>query len=331
MALPLQFQKQQPMRSVCYALMPALIGSIYFFGWRSLAVVTISVTFSVLTEWLFVRSKNGKISEAAFVTGMLYGLILPPLLPFWMAALGAVFAITFGKMAFGGFGANIFNPAMVGRAFVYITFPVHMTNQWIPASDGRFPGGFTQWIVGGADALTAATSSHAFESAGLSVLSLWQLFLGNIHGTFQQMGAITSIGGGSIGESSALLLMTGGAYLLYKKIAKWRLVAGFFGTYFIFQAILFYFDPNHALHPVYALFSGGIILGGFFMVSDPVSAVKTVPAQWFYAGLIAVFAAIIRTYSLFAGGLMFAILLGNMFGPLIDVAVKKVQASGGSR
>ena len=146
MTPPIVFQKQPPMRKVCIALFPALAGSIYFFGWVSLAIVSLSILTCVITEWLFVRKKDGKVSEAVFVTGMLFGLALPPTIPLYMVVLGAIFAITFGKMAFGGFGANIFNPALVGRAFLYITFPIHMTNRWIPAADFlQFPGGFSAW------------------------------------------------------------------------------------------------------------------------------------------------------------------------------------------
>ena len=119
------FQKQNVMRTVVNSLWPVMIGAIYFFGWRTLAIVLISILTCVLTEWVFVRNrKPGKVSEAIFVTAILYGLILPPTMPFPMVILGAIFGVTFGKMAFGGFGMNVFNPALVARAFVYITFPI---------------------------------------------------------------------------------------------------------------------------------------------------------------------------------------------------------------
>lgn len=323
------------MRSVVRALIPAFIGSIYFFGWVSAFTMALSILTCVTTEWLFVRKTTGKVSEAVFVTAALYALILPPTLPWPMIILGAVFGITFGKMAFGGFGANAFNPAMVGRAFIYICFPVHMTNRWIPAAGfSDFPGGFLSWrfsILGkGISSVTSATVTHAAGAHAQGVPGFLQLFLGNINGQFESMGQMTLIGGGSLGETSALLLMTGGLYLILKKVANWRLVVGFFGTYLVFQTVLHAFLPDQVFNPVLALFSGGIVLGGFFMVTDPVSAPKTRPAQYIYAGLIAVLAILIRSFSLFAGGLMFAILLGNMFGPLMDHTVRQVQKKGES-
>ncbi len=329
------FQKQKMMQQVIAALMPALVGAVYFFGWVSLAIVTLSVITCVLTEWLFVRKSGGKVSEAVFVTGILFGLILPPTIPLYMVVLGAVFAIVFGKMAFGGFGANIFNPAMVGRAFLYITFPIYMTNRWVPAANfSDFPGGFAVWkyisVKEGMSAITSATSSHAFLEGAETLPSYWQLFFGNINGQFEKMGELIFIGGGCIGETSALLLILGGFYLLIKKTANWRLVLSFFGIYFIFQTILHQVIPATAPNPLYALLTGGAVLGGFFMVTDPVSAPKTRPAQWIYGGLIAVFTVLIRTFSLFAGGLMFAILLGNMFASLIDYGIKSLKPKGES-
>jgi Na+-transporting NADH:ubiquinone oxidoreductase subunit B len=279
---------------------------------------------------MFLRKKGGKVSEAVFVTGMLFGLILPPTIPMWMVILGAAFAITFGKMAFGGFGFNIFNPAMVGRAFLYITFPIHMTNRWIPAANfADFPGGFAVWrfspVSDFLSALTTATPSHAYRAGAENLPSLWQLFFGNINGSFENLGETIFIGGGSLGETSVILLMMGGLYLLFKKIAKWRLVVSFFGTYMIMQVLLYWFVPDMASGLLYGVLSGGAVLGGFFMVTDPVSAPKTKGAQWMYGALIAISTNIIRTFSLFAGGLMFSILLGNMFASLMDHGVKQLQ------
>jgi Na+-transporting NADH:ubiquinone oxidoreductase subunit B len=327
MRFSLTFQKQKPMRQVVTALLPAFLGSIYFFGWVSAGMVALSMVTCILTEWIFVRKSKGKVSEAVLVTAFLFALTLPPTVPFWMIALGGIFGVVFGKMAFGGFGANIFNPAMVARAFLYITFPVQMTNRWIPAAGlADFPGGFAAWRYAAAgnavDSITAATATHAYKAGAEVIPNNLSLFLGQINGQFQSMGAPTLIGGGSLGETSALLLILGGTFLLIRKVAKWRLVAGFFSVYLIFQSLLYYFLPQSVFDPVFAILSGGIMLGGFFMVTDPVSAAKTNAGQWIYSGLIAVLAILIRSFSLFAGGLMFAVLLGNMFASLIDVVVK---------
>lgn len=330
MGLPPLFQKQPIMRTVALCLIPPLVGAIYFFGWVALAIVALSVFTCVTTEWLFVRKSGGKISEAVFVTGLLFGLILPPTIPFYMVILGGVFAITFGKMAFGGFGFNIFNPAMVGRAFVYITFPIHMTNRWIPAANfSDFPGGFATWrflpALKDISAITTATPSHAYRAGAETLPSILQLFLGNINGTFEKLGETLYIGGGSLGETSVVLMSIGGIYLIYKKIAKWRIVVSFFATYLIVQSILHAFVPHIVPDLFYGFFSGGAVLGGFFMVTDPVSATKTKGGQWIYGFLIALSTNIIRSFSLFAGGLMFSILVGNMFASAIDYGVKQVQ------
>ncbi len=334
MKLPIVFQKQNIMRQVLIALTPACIGSIYFFGWVSAGMLATSIVTCVVTEWLFVRKTTGKVSEAVLVTATLFALVLPPTIPFWMIVAGGIFGVIFGKMAFGGFGANVFNPAIVCRSFLYITFPVFMTAKWIPAANfSDFPGGFAVWrfLPEGyttLSAITTATPSHAASAGAVTLPGFFQLFLGNINGVFNYLGKQTLIGGGSLGETSALLLAIGGIYLLYKKTANWRLVLAFFITYFGFQSILHLALPDQIFPPVFAFLSGGAVLGGFFMVTDPVSAPKTRIAQFIYAGVIAIFTVLIRSFSLFAGGLMFSILLGNMFGPLIDHIVKSSKAKG---
>jgi len=157
-----------------------------------------------------------------------------------MVVIGAVFGITFGKMAFGGFGNNVFNPALVGRAFVYITFPVHMTNSWVPAANFTdFPAGFTAWrfAISGDyfSSITSATPASAFKTGATTLPGFWQLFLGNINGQFEKLGEVTLIGGGSLGETSAVLLLIGGLYIVFKKIANWKLVAGFFYLIYYFS------------------------------------------------------------------------------------------------
>lgn len=330
MLFNIQFQKQPVMRKVVYALFPTIVGAIFFFGWVSLAMVFISVVTCVLTEWLFIRGKKGKVTEAVFVTAVLYALTLPPTLPFYMVIIGAIFGVTFGKMAFGGFGNNVFNPALVGRAFVYITFPVHMTSRWVPAANFiNFPAGFATWRYAATGdyltSITSATPASAFKMGATSLPGYFQLLLGNINGQFEKLGEITLIGGGSLGETSAILLLIGGSYLVYKKIANWKLVVGFFGAFLIFHSIFHLFFPTKVAEPLFGVLSASAIFGGFFMVTDPVSAARTEPGRWIYAALIALLTIIIKSFSLFAGGMMFAILLANMFGPIIDYAVKSLQ------
>jgi Na+-transporting NADH:ubiquinone oxidoreductase subunit B len=329
--LQIEFLKQNAMRTVVNSLAPVLVGAIYFFGWRSLAIVIISIISCVLTEWLFVRNKKpGKVSEAVFVTAILYGLILPPTIPFYMVILGAIFGITFGKMAFGGFGMNVFNPALVARAFVYITFPIQSTAIWTPAA-GSFPGGLSAWLYAPKDAvsaITSATSLSAFRDGATTLPGLWQLFLGNIHGQFDKLGEITLIGGGSVGETSVLLITIGGLYLLYKKIANWKIVASFFGSFIIFQTIFHLVVPVKVGSPLFGLFAGGVVFAGFYMATDPISAARTEAGKVICPALIALLTILIRAFSIFAGGVMFAILLTNTFTPIIDYAVNSVQKKG---
>jgi Na+-transporting NADH:ubiquinone oxidoreductase subunit B len=260
----------------------------------------------------------------------LYGLILPPTIPLPMVVLGAVFGITFGKMAFGGFGMNVFNPALVARAFVYITFPVQSTAVWTPAAGfADFPGGLLAWLYTPADAgvaaITSATALSAFRDGADTLPGLWQLFLGNIHGQFDKLGELTMIGGGSAGETSVLLIALGGAYMLYKNVANRKIVASFFGAFLIFQIIFHLIAPAKVGGPLFGLFAGGVVFAGFYMTTDPISASRTEAGKIICPALIALLTILIRGYSLFAGGVMFAILLTNTFTPIIDYAIKNVQ------
>lgn len=327
--LRIEYLKQNAMRSVVNSLAPVIVGAIYFFGWRSLAIMLLSIVSCVLTEWFFVRNKKpGKVSEAVFVTAILYGLVLPPTIPLFMVVLGAVFGILFGKMAFGGFGMNIFNPALVARAFVYITFPVHSTNRWVAAAGFTdFPGGFFSWlyIKDSVSAITSATPLSAFRDGAATLPSLWQLFLGNIYGQFDKLGEMVPIGGGSVGETSVLLIMLGGLYLVYKNVANRKIVASFFISFIIFQTLFNLAFPDKVGNPLFGLFAGGVVFAGFYMTTDPISASRTELGKIICPALVALLTILIRSFSLFAGGVMFAILLTNTFTPIIDYAINSLQ------
>lgn len=327
--LRIEYLKQNAMRSVVNSLAPVMVGAVYFFGWRSLVILLLSILSCVITEWLFVRGqKPGKVSEAVFVTAILYGLILPPTIPLFMVVLGAVFGIVFGKMAFGGFGMNIFNPALVARAFVYITFPVHATNHWIAAAGWRdFPGGFVAWLYtnDAVAAVTSATPLSALRDGATTLPSLWQLFFGNIHGQFEKLGETVSIGGGSIGETSALLILIGGGYLVSKNVANRKIVASYFISFVIFQTLFNLAFPDKVGSPLFGLLAGGVVFAGLYMATDPISASRTELGKIICPALIALLTILIRGFSLFAGGVMFAILLTNTFTPIIDYAIAGLQ------
>jgi Na+-transporting NADH:ubiquinone oxidoreductase subunit B len=300
--------KQTIMNRVLYALAPLLLFSVYLFGWRVLAVVLVANIFAYLTEYLFIyKKKGGKVTMAAFVTATLVAMTLPPTIPLWISAVAAVISIAFGKMVFGGFGSNIFNPAILGRTFVYISFPNQMTISWIKPFTG-FPGGFTSWS--GSKAMeTGATILNQYRMGVEDLSSLTRAFLGFISG--------------SLGETSALLIILAGVYLVITKTAKWQPILGIMASILLFN-LIFYPSTN----PFYFLFSGGAMFGIVFMTTDPVSQPKGKILIWIYALLIGFLTVFIRRFSLFAEGFMFALLLTNSFMPLIDYAIESLSKKG---
>lgn len=329
--------KQKNMVRMLIALAPVALCGIYFFGWRVLAILLVSVVCGFGTEWYMQSLKKGKVSYAVFVTALLYGLSLPPTVPLWIAGVGIVVAILFGKEVFGGFGKNIFNPAIVGRAFVYVAFPIEMTGRFVPAFTG-FPGGFAAWsfaalsqlppalaLHGGtmADAVTAATPMWALRDFHFT--ANWvQLFLGNIGDVFKVNDASRILAAGSIGEVSGIAIILSGIYLLITKTANWRLTVamliGAAGSVVLFKYILG-IEVVPSLH--FSLFSGALLYGAVFMVTDPVSAPKLPLSQWIYGIFVGLMVIFFRYRSIFAGGLGFALLLGNMLAPSLDLWIKR--------
>ncbi len=292
---------QAPMSRVLYALVPAFLASVYFFGWRSLLVMLVVNAAGFLSEYLFCRHYREPVTSAVFVTSALFALSLPPTLPLWMAVVGIVFGVVFGKMVFGGFGKNIFNPALVGRAFIYVNFSVNMNNKWLEPFRG-LPGGFARFA---ADTVTGATPLR--ETADVAMAPLSGLFLGDVAGCY--------------GETSALLLILGGLYLLWGKTANYRIVTGCLVSAAVLQWAL-WAGGAAASDPARALLAGGFMLGAFYMATDPVSAPQTQEARWGYGVLIGLLTVVIREFSVWAEGFMFAVLLANMFVPLMDFAVR---------
>lgn len=305
--LKITFMKQKMMRKVIYALIPLILAGIYFYGWRVLALLAAVTLAACAVEWIFVRKTTKKITEAVIVTAILYTLILPPKIPFYIAIIGIVFGVLFGKMVFGGFGKNPFNPALVGRAFIYVNFPRVMTMEWITPSKGIL-GNLTRYSV---DTISQSTPLLNFRSTG-EMLSLDKVFLGNI--------------AGSIGETSALLIILSGLYLLYTKTASKETVIGVIGSFVITSGALFLIGMEQIPNPLYGLLSGGLLFGAFFMATDPISSPKTKEAKYIYGAIIGIITVIIRGFALFAGGMMFAILIGNTFAPIIDELVKMFKS-----
>lgn len=299
------FTKQKMMRTVITSLLPIVLASIYFFGWRALGLLVVVMAAGLSTEWIFSKKYNRKVSEAIFVSSILFTMTLPPSTPFWIAAIGIIFGILFGKEVFGGFGKNVFNPALVARAFVYVTFPSPLTIHWSKVSLG-FPGGFGVYITEGIDAISQATPMLIFRETG-TLASLSDLLIGNV--------------AGSLGETSAVLIIIAGIYLIYKKVASWQIMTGVLIGFTGLSSLLYGLGNTQIPNPIFGIFAGGLLFGAIFMATDPISAPKTKEGKWIYGVLIGIVAVIIRGYALFAGGMMFAILIANTFAPIIDEGV----------
>ncbi len=311
-------QKQPMMRRVMFALGPCVAGGVYFFGWRSLAMVAVACGVGFLAEWLFCRSRKEPVSEAVFVTAIIYALILPPTVPWHVLVIGILFAVVVTKMVFGGWAKNIFNPAMAGRAFVYVCFPVALTAQWAPAADpssGGTWGAMDRWTTGDSPAvITGATPMAIMKHEGQAP-PLGALLVGNIAGT--------------MGVTSAVLICIGGIYLFITKTASRVIVLSVIITYAAWNTIVWLAGvEGFANPPWFGLLGGGFLFGAFFMATDPVSSPRTREAQVFYGIIIATGTFVIRNFSIFNGGLMFSILLGNMFAPLLDILVRGYKNRG---
>ncbi|MCH4887677.1 RnfABCDGE type electron transport complex subunit D [Acidaminobacter sp. JC074] len=295
--------KQNMMRKVIYALVPLILAGIYFYGWRTLLLLLIVTLTACVVEWIFVRKSTKKITEAVIVTSILYTLTLPPGIPYHIAMIGIIFGVLFGKMVFGGFGKNPFNPALVGRAFIYVNFPNAMTMEWMQPTSGAF-GSLTKYTI---DTISQSTPLLEFRATG-NMLSYIQVLFGNV--------------AGSIGETSAILIIIGGLYLLITKTASKETVIGLLGSFIITSGTLFLMGVSEIPNPLYGMLAGGLLFGTFFMATDPISSPKTKEGKYIYGAIIGLVTVIIRGFALFAGGMMFAILIGNTFAPLIDELVK---------
>lgn len=300
------FMKQKMMRTVIKSLIPVILASIYFFGWRSFVLLSVVTVLGLGTEWIFAKKYKRKVSEAVFVSCILYTLTLPPSTPFWIAGIGIIFGILFAKEVFGGFGKNIYNPALAARAFVYVCFPAPLTMGWVKPALG-FPGGFGTYITTTVDAMAQATPMLAFRETG-GLAGFTDLLFGNVSG--------------SLGETSAILIILAGIYLIYKKVASWEIMAGTLLGFAGLSGALILLGNSEIPNLLFGMFAGGLLFGAVFMATDPISAPKTKEGKWIYGVLIGIITVIIRGYALFAGGIMFAILIANSFAPIIDEGIK---------
>lgn len=307
------FTTRGVMKDVLIALIPAFFAAIWFFGVRAIWVTGVAVISCMATEFLFqhfIFKRESTLNDlSAVVTGVLLAFNLPAGLPWWMVVLGSVVAVGIAKMCYGGLGHNPFNPALVGRVFLLVSFPVAMTSWPKPLS-------ITQWT--NVDALTGATplaiikeGVHLGESVPMlmtQVPSYWDLFIGNR--------------GGCLGEVSALALLLGFLYLLWRKIITWHIPIIIFLSIVLFSWILSLSFPDAVAPPLFQLLTGGVMLGAIFMATDYTTSPMTLMGIFVYAVSIGVLTMLIRIWGSFPEGMSFSILILNAFVPLIEKMFK---------
>ena len=303
---------QSLMRDVIIALTPAMIVALLMFGINALRVLLTSVAACVMFEYLITRyllkSKNTTTDLSAVITGILLAFNLPSSMPNWMIIIGAFIAIGVAKLAFGGLGKNIFNPALTGRVFLFISFPVQMT-QW-PKPD------FLNFL--NTDSVTSATTLGILkhiDASSSATIKASQVSLSEIPNYWQMFVGYT---GGCIGEVSALALLLGLIYMLCRKVITWHIPFYYIATFFILTAITWFQTDNIHFEPITNLLSGGLMLGAIFMATDYVTSPMTRQGQIIFAIGCGILTYIIRFYSAYPEGVSFAILIMNAFVPLID-------------
>lgn len=298
------------MFDVVIALMPAAVAAVLFFGVDALRVILTSVAACVMFEWLACRywlkvpATTGNFS--AVITGLLLAYNLPSSMPCWMILIGAFMAIIVAKICFGGLGQNIFNPALIGRVFLFISFPVQMTHWPRPH--------FLEFVS--PDSETGATTLRMLKSMNISASEaakmysyedlpdFWDMFVGNT--------------GGCIGEISALALILGGLYLLWRRVITWHIPVYYLLTVLLLTSVLYAITGNLKFLPWAHLLSGGLMLGAIFMATDYTTSPMTIKGQTIFAICCGVLTVVIRAFSAYPEGVSFAILIMNAFVPLID-------------
>lgn len=284
---------QSIMRDVIIALIPATAMGIYFFGIPALILIAVSIVASVFFEWLYQKllKKPVTISDlSAVVTGLLLAMNLPASAPIWVPIVGAAFAIIFAKQLFGGLGQNFINPALAGRAFLLASYPTEMTSWTAPV-------GFS-----GADAAAVATPLATLKTGAMPDASLADVILG------------TNIGG-CIGETCAVALIIGGIYLLVKHVISWRIPVLYILTVFVLTAAI---GRKGLRVPVYEIFTGGLMLGAFFMATDYASSPVTPKGQIILAIGCGIITTLIRIFGGYPEGVSYSILIMNLAVPLIE-------------
>jgi Na+-translocating ferredoxin:NAD+ oxidoreductase subunit D len=310
---------------VVFALLPAAFASVYFFGMNSVRIITISLVTAVVTEFLMNLVTKSRVTVhdgSAVITGLLFAFNLPPASPWYLVVVGSFFSIAIVKWAFGGLGYNFMNPALGGRIFVLAAWPAFMLNHWSPTIQKFTAEGlnFTDASakIVGLDAVTSATPLTALKTGGMDAVqaagfnNYWDLFIGNIPG--------------SIGETSALALLIGALILIALRVISWHIPFIYIGTVAVLTWIfgglpqgLDFFSGD----PLFHVLSGGLMLGAFFMATDPVTSPISVKGRVVFAVFLGVCTSVIRLWGSYPEGVSYAIVFMNIFVPLIDRFTKE--------
>lgn len=297
------------MRDVMIALAPSLIVSIYFFGFSAIKLAFVGVISCVLVEYViqkYIAKTKVTIDDySAAITGLLLALNLPPSSPWWIVLIGSIVAIGVAKMSFGGIGQNLFNPALVGRVFLLVSFPVIMTDWSIPHS----------WFREGIDANTGATALSIVKDGLSRGMTMDEIFAANDFSYAEML--FTKIGG-SVGEVSALALLVGFVYLLIRRVIKPHIPLSILGSVMLFSAVFWVIDPAHYPDPLFTVLTGGLLLGAIFMATDYVTSPMSKKGMIIYGVGIGVLTVLIRYYGAYPEGVSFAILIMNAVVPLLN-------------
>ncbi len=301
------------MRDVIIALIPAVLVSIYYFGFSAIKLVLVGVISCMLVEFLIqkflLKGKCTICDYSAALTGVLLALNLPPNSPWWLMVIGAIVAIGVAKMTFGGLGQNLFNPALVGRVFLLVSFPVLMTDWTAPAS----------FFGASIDAVSGATPLALVKEAVAAGTPISEIFANNPSLSYSQL-LFARVG--SAGEVSAIALLLGFVYLLARRVIKPHITLSIWATVFVFSGILWLCNPEQFTDPIFNLLTGGMLLGSIFMATDYVTSPMSEKGMIIFGVGIGIITILIREFGAYPEGISFAILIMNATVPLINMYVK---------
>jgi electron transport complex protein RnfD len=313
------------MVDVIIGLAPAMVAAGYYFHLRAFILIATCVISAIVTEWLcnVIRKKPNPLESlgdfSAVVTGIILAMSVPPRLPVWAAVIGSAFSIAVGKMVFGGLGANIFNPAMVGRAFLTACFGMLMTTWTVPATIDAAMSKIS--AENKLDAQTQATPlawSKQAQKAKTGAPALNE----------QLKPAFTGEVGGCLGETSALALIIGGVYLLIRRTISFHIPSAVMVSVFVFAGAAYLINSDAYASPVFHLCAGGLLIGAFFIATDPVTAPLSTKGMWIFGIGVGTITMLIRIVGEYPEGVMYSVLLMNAVTPLIDRFCKLVPAGG---